>query len=89
MCVTFSICVFRGLVLTKILSALEEQSWRSVLQLFDWLGGTSTGGILTLALALGKSTRECQAELPILTIKKKNLTYGCPKSRRKKLRIFS
>jgi hypothetical protein len=30
-------------VLTKILSALEEQSGRSVLQLFDWMGGTSTG----------------------------------------------
>jgi hypothetical protein len=37
---------FRGLVLTKILSALEEQSGRSVLQLFDWMGGTSTGQTL-------------------------------------------
>lgn len=51
----------RGLVLTKILSALEDQAGRPILQLFDWVGGTSTGGILTLALALGKTTRQCQA----------------------------
>jgi hypothetical protein len=51
----------RGLILTKILWALEQQAGRPVTQLFDWICGTSTGGILTLALALGKTTRDCQA----------------------------
>ncbi len=53
--------VHRGLVMTKILYGLEQQAGRPVTELFDWIAGTSTGGILTLALALGKSTRECQA----------------------------
>lgn len=51
----------RGLVLTKILSAIEDQAGRPIQELFDWIGGTSTGGILTLALALGKNPTECQA----------------------------
>jgi calcium-independent phospholipase A2 len=59
--VKLSFCDRRGLVLTKMLSAMEDQAGRSILQLFDWIGGTSTGGILTLALALGKTTRDCQA----------------------------
>lgn len=48
-------------MLTKILSAIEDQAGRPIQELFDWIGGTSTGGILTLALALGKNPTECQA----------------------------
>jgi len=50
----------RGLVLVKLLSALQKVSKVPITEMFDWMGGTSTGGILTLALACGKSPQECQ-----------------------------
>lgn len=50
----------RGLVLIQLLSALEEAAGRPILHLFDWIAGTSTGGILALALASGKSVRYMQ-----------------------------
>ncbi|KAG7174430.1 85/88 kDa calcium-independent phospholipase A2-like 1 [Homarus americanus] len=40
----------KGLVLIQLLIALEEAAGRPILQLFDWIAGTSTGGILALAL---------------------------------------
>lgn len=44
----------RGLVLTQILSAFEEAAETPIKELFDWIGGTSTGGILALGIAVGK-----------------------------------
>lgn len=39
-----------------------EQLWGvPIIHCFDWLSGTSTGGILALALASGKSVTESQA----------------------------
>ncbi|CAH0390184.1 unnamed protein product [Bemisia tabaci] len=50
----------RGLVLIGVLLHLEmELGLGSVINYFDWIAGTSTGGILGLALAAGKSLREC------------------------------
>ena len=43
----------RGLILCMILTRLEEISGTSVKDNFDWISGTSTGGILALALATG------------------------------------
>lgn len=43
----------KGLVLIQLLLAVEEAAGRPILQLFDWIAGTSTGGILALALARG------------------------------------
>ncbi|XP_071512455.1 85/88 kDa calcium-independent phospholipase A2 isoform X2 [Panulirus ornatus] len=50
----------KGLVLIQLLIALEEAAGRPLIQLFDWIAGTSTGGILALALAMGKNVRYTQ-----------------------------
>lgn len=44
----------RGLVLIQMLTALEEAANVPVKELFDWIGGTSTGGLLALAVSTGK-----------------------------------
>ncbi|KAI9556928.1 85 kDa calcium-independent phospholipase A2 [Daphnia sinensis] len=51
----------RGLILIQMLEALELILCGPVIQYFDWISGTSTGGILSLALACGKSVRECKS----------------------------
>lgn len=51
----------KGLVLAKMLECLAEVSRQKITEMFDWITGTSTGGILSLALAVGKSPLECQA----------------------------
>jgi len=43
----------RGLVLIQILAALEEAAGVPMKDLFDWVGGTSTGGILALGIGVG------------------------------------
>ncbi|XP_051979481.1 85/88 kDa calcium-independent phospholipase A2-like isoform X3 [Xyrauchen texanus] len=45
----------KGLVLIQILIALEKEARRPIRELFDWVSGTSTGGILALAIVHGKS----------------------------------
>ena len=45
----------RGLVQLEILMQLEEATGRKVTDLFDWIIGTSTGGIIALALVYGES----------------------------------
>lgn len=44
----------RGLILIQLLLALEEFTKQPIVQLFDWIAGTSTGGILALAITHGK-----------------------------------
>lgn len=43
----------KGLVEIEVLSQLEEQTGRKIRELFDWIVGTSTGGIIALALVHG------------------------------------
>ena len=51
----------KGLVLIKLLDCLSKAAGdRPVASLCDWMVGTSTGGILCLALAVGKSPMDCQ-----------------------------
>jgi len=42
----------RGIIPSRILQAFEEQSGKSIHQLFDLIVGTSTGGIIALALTM-------------------------------------
>ena len=44
----------RGLVLIEVLIQLQRLTGTSVVKMFDWIVGTSTGGILALALVYGK-----------------------------------
>uniref|UniRef100_A0A674CKE1 phospholipase A2 n=1 Tax=Salmo trutta TaxID=8032 RepID=A0A674CKE1_SALTR len=44
----------KGLVLIQLLIALEKEAGRPIKELFDWVSGTSTGGILALAIVHGK-----------------------------------
>ncbi|KZC05683.1 PREDICTED: 85/88 kDa calcium-independent phospholipase A2 [Dufourea novaeangliae] len=51
----------RGLILVQTLLEIESVLKKPIVECFDWIAGTSTGGILALGLATGKSLRECQA----------------------------
>ncbi|XP_039189482.1 85/88 kDa calcium-independent phospholipase A2 isoform X1 [Crotalus tigris] len=44
----------RGIVLIQFLIAIEKAAGRPISELFDWVAGTSTGGILALAIIQGK-----------------------------------
>ena len=44
----------RGLLQIEILSQIEKATGRRITELFDWIIGTSTGGIVALALVYGK-----------------------------------
>ncbi|KRT82914.1 Ankyrin repeat-containing protein [Oryctes borbonicus] len=49
----------RGLILIQMLLELENAIGRPINHCFDWITGTSTGGILALGLASGKTAKEC------------------------------
>ena len=43
----------RGLVQIEILRQIEQKTGRKIVNLFDWIVGTSSGGIIALALVYG------------------------------------
>ena len=43
----------RGLIQIELLRKLEEDTGRKITELFDWIVGTSTGGIIALGLVYG------------------------------------
>ena len=50
----------RGLIQIEVLRQLEEQTGRRVTEIFDWIVGTSTGGIIALALVYGEFLSEIE-----------------------------
>lgn len=44
----------RGLIQIAILRQIERRTGKRITELFDWIVGTSTGGIIALALVYGK-----------------------------------
>ena len=44
----------RGLIQLELLRKLEEETGRKVTDLFDWIVGTSTGGVIALGLVYGE-----------------------------------
>lgn len=47
----------KGLVLIQLLMAIEKAAGIPTKDLFDWVAGTSTGGILALAIQHGEGPR--------------------------------
>lgn len=47
----------KGLILIEMLSTIEKATSKQIIDLFDWFVGTSTGGILALALVYSKLTK--------------------------------
>lgn len=47
--------VLQGLVQIEILRAIERLAGAPISELFDWIVGTSTGGIVALGTVYGKS----------------------------------
>ena len=45
----------KGLVQLEVLMQLEEKTGRKITDLFDWIVGTSTGGVIALTLVYGKT----------------------------------
>lgn len=46
----------KGLVIIQLLIAIEKASGVATKDLFDWVAGTSTGGILALAILHGEGS---------------------------------
>ena len=61
----------RGLVLVQMLLEIEQLSQTPINYLFDWIAGTSTGGILALAIGAGKTMKQCMC----LYLRMKDLAF--------------
>ena len=63
----------RGVILTRMLLSIEKHlGGVRTAECFDWIAGTSTGGIMALALASGMSVMECQ----VLYMKMKDKVFS-------------
>ena len=48
-----TVITIQGLIQIEMLKTIEQMTGRSITELFDWVVGTSTGGILALAMIYG------------------------------------
>ncbi|KAJ3599604.1 hypothetical protein NHX12_033560 [Muraenolepis orangiensis] len=67
----------KGLVLIQLLSALEREAGRPTRELFHWMSGTSTGGILALAVIHRDYSVINEACTPGYNYMKKACSSGC------------
>ena len=44
----------RGLLELEVLMEIEKRTGRKIIELFDWLAGTSIGGVICLSIVYGK-----------------------------------
>ena len=44
----------KGLIMIEVLIHIEKLTQRKITELFDWIVGTSTGGVIALGLVYGK-----------------------------------
>ena len=44
----------KGLIMIEVLIYIEKLTGKKIVDLFDWIVGTSTGGIIALALVYGE-----------------------------------
>ncbi|KAH9502061.1 85/88 kDa calcium-independent phospholipase A2 [Dermatophagoides farinae] len=51
----------RGLILIQLLCHLERITNKRIAEIFDWIAGTSTGGILALLLSHGYQASKCRS----------------------------
>ena len=56
--VTALVCTLQGIAIIRLLKQIEARTQRKIHELFDLVCGTSTGGILAVALALQQMTLE-------------------------------
>jgi len=73
----------RGLVLLAVLLELEAACGKPIQSCFDWIAGTSTGGILALALGMGNVAfyivPYCQSTFCPVLVARKAPRYGNPR----------
>jgi patatin-like phospholipase/acyl hydrolase len=62
----------RGIVESRILDYIEKKTERSIKESFEWIAGTSTGGLIALYLGLNHTASECMELYKIL----KNEIFG-------------
>lgn len=71
----------RGLIQIEILSYIEDVTQCKITELFDWIVGTSTGGVVALALVYGDKSlldlRQIYFEIKEIVFEKKKLGYVC------------
>ena len=48
-----AILSLKGLIQIEMLKKIEQMTGKQISELFDWVVGTSTGGILALAMIYG------------------------------------
>ena len=49
----------RGLLELEVLMEIERRTGRKIIELFDWLVGTSIGGVICLSIVYGKLIPPC------------------------------